>query len=523
MTDIFKFFIGIKKNYHINNKFRDILALALNKEKHPLKDDLYRLQKYISKDSVEKLKDAFACLLHHKKFVKITLTYIDGHVIPYFGLKQTQKLKHQTRNKLMRAIECFNASAANGDPFYFLLDVNKQGLRKSIIKIAKKLINLFGKESIKVIIYDKGGNSDEVCDKLNEFGIYFITLTPANKHIDREIIKEVGDDNFVDYSGDFNLTKNKKVKTKKVAQAFLELRKPKENGKVSTIERCGILLLEENDENLKRGIRNKHVLRTNIPEWIMPNIIDLFDIYSRHWCQEQMHAETKNDLGLDCLPKNFKGKVPNRELINRKERLQKKIKKNDVNILELKKQVGFMDNKIHEFRRSIREDNKLQNKTRELLINTRLEEDLRKYELEKEIGKLKEDNCFLTKQIEKIVDNPTYYELREESAEYYILMKYIVVFINSFVTRLFTPDNAKLQMKRSVDMIYQQQGNIWLDEEFYNVELCGLRTDTQVESFCKLCEFFNSKHIEFAGKTLRFHIYKGSKNTKDKNSIYGSM
>ena len=75
MTDIFKFFIGIKKNYHINNKFRDILALALNKEKHPLKDDLYRLQKYISKDSVEKLKDAFACLLHHKKFVKITRMY----------------------------------------------------------------------------------------------------------------------------------------------------------------------------------------------------------------------------------------------------------------------------------------------------------------------------------------------------------------------------------------------------------------------------------------------------------------
>ena len=504
-ADIFKYFIGIKKNYHINNAYREIFSLILNKKNHPLKDDLYQLQKYVSKESVEKLKDQFASLLYHKRFVNVTLTYIDGHVIPYFGLKPSQKLKHSTRNKVMKAVECFNVSSANGDPFYFFLDVNKQGMRKTILVLAEKLTKLFGKGSIKVIIYDKGGNSDYVCDKLNELGVYYITLTPANKHIDKEILKEVLKEDYQDYvKDDFNLNNSKVVRTKKAAQAFLQLRKQK--GKVPTIERCGVLLLEEKDEYLKEGIRNKHVLRTNIPEWVMPNIIDLFEIYSMHWCQEQMHAETKNDLGIDCCPKNFKETmVINKEAVNRRKKIRNQIKKNMLSIKNKNEDIIFLKFRIKKFDQ-VFNNKEMEQDVKDVLFNAKLECELKIGNLKKEVDEIRNKNCFLKKKLDKIAENPTYYELRKESAEYYILIKYVVSFINNFITRKFTRDGSKLQMKRSVDMIYKRQADIWIDKHFFNIEYANLRTSEQKKNFSKICKFLNSKKIKFNGKIMNFRI-----------------
>lgn len=509
LIDVLKFFIGIKKNYHINNAYREIFSLVLNKKGYPLKDDLHRLQKYISKESVEKLKYQFACLLYYKRFVSVTLTYIDGHVIPYFGLKPSQKLKHSTRNKIMKAVECFNVSSANGDPFYFVLDVNKQGMRKTILVIAKRLIKLFGEGSIKVIIYDKGGNSDKVCDKLSELGVYYITLTPSNEHIDKEIRKEVLETDYEDYvKDDFNLNNSQVVKTKKAAQAFLQLRKQKKSGKVPTIERCGVLLLEEKDEYLKEGIRNKHVLRTNIPEWVMPNIIDLFEIYSMHWCQEQMHAETKNDLDIDSCPKNFKKmKVTNKEAVNRRKKIRKQIKKNMLMIKKKNEDIIFSKFRIKKFDK-VYNNKKMEQDVKDVLFNAKIECELKIGNLKKEVKEIRNKTCFLKKKLSKIAENPTYYELREEPAEYYILMKYMVCFLNNFITRKFTRDGSKLQMKRSVDMIYKRQADVWVDEQFFNVEYVGLRTREQKENFSRVCEFLNSKKVQFMGKTMRFMVKK---------------
>ena len=306
------------------------------------------------------------------------------------------------------------------------------------------------------------------------------------------------------------INRRKSCKTRKVAEAYLQLRKKKKNKKdkdsLPIVERCGILLLEEKDEYLKEGIRNKHVLRTNIPDWSMPNIIDLFNLYSLHWCQEQMHNETKNDFDIDCCPKNFKPKrVANKELNNKREKTQKQIEKNKLTIDEKKKEIGVIDFKIEKCDMVI-EDKKIESVIKEILFNAKMEYEIKKENLKNDVKGLEDKNSFLRKKLEKIEDNPTYYELREESAEYYILMKYMASFINNFITRKFTGDNSKLEIKRSADMIYKRQGNIWIDSTFFNVEFLGLRTREQRKNFGRICEFLNSKMIDFSGKILRFQI-----------------
>ena len=120
LLHLFSLFTPVNKIYKINKNVKKCFNYFFDfKSKlNPLKDDIYELQKNIPDNKGQQLKESLLKYYHDNNFLDLSLTFIDGHVIAYFGEEAFQKLKHSTRNKIIKALEVFNFSDKNGRIFY---------------------------------------------------------------------------------------------------------------------------------------------------------------------------------------------------------------------------------------------------------------------------------------------------------------------------------------------------------------------------------------------------------------------
>ena len=85
----------MNKIYKINKNVKRCFNYFFDFESrlNPLKDDVYELQKNVSDNQGQKLKESLLKYYYDNNFLDLTLTFIDGHVIAYFGKESFQKLK----------------------------------------------------------------------------------------------------------------------------------------------------------------------------------------------------------------------------------------------------------------------------------------------------------------------------------------------------------------------------------------------------------------------------------------------
>ena len=124
----------MNKIYKVNKNIKRCFNyfFASKSKLNPLKDDVYELQKNISDIQGRDLKESLLKYYYENDFLDLTLTFIDGHVIAYFGKESFQKLKHSTRNAIMKSMEVFNFSDRRGRIFYFRADHDVEGMQKNI-------------------------------------------------------------------------------------------------------------------------------------------------------------------------------------------------------------------------------------------------------------------------------------------------------------------------------------------------------------------------------------------------------
>lgn len=473
-------FTHVDRIYKINKNTCEFFHYFFDRinKKNPLKDEVYELQKFISDKFGDMFKKELLKYYHDNNFMDFSLVFIDGHVIAYFGKEAFQKLKHSTRNKIIKGLEVFNFSDKNGRIFYFNADHDVDGMQKNIEKLIEVFDKIIGLENMGILVFDRGGFSGHLFKKLSNKKIKFITLAVQNPKIQEQIdrLREV--------------------------KKFVELKT--QEGKKYTI---GTLNIEGKEY---RALLILHIESGEISPFIttLPkeelSDEELLSYYSMHWRQEQEHNAGKK-LGSDMHTKALQDlEFDDTTKIKRKQELKRTIesKKNEIVKLtiEARRLAGrelSLQSKIKP--KSKQTDNKL------------VREDI-KY-IDKRLKVIKKTITTLEKEIKKserrlrqIPDNPKKKKYKFGPIDYGLSIVNLASNLNSKIVKIFSNGDKKYQLATLRSIIYCASAQVWEDEKYINIEYMGIRQDKDLEGIQRLCGYFNQKRPKLHGKIMRFSV-----------------
>jgi hypothetical protein len=481
LLHIFSLFTPVNKIYKINKNIRECFNYFFNfKSKlNPLKDDVYELQKNVSDCEGQKLKEFLLKYYHDNNFLNLTLTFIDGHVIAYFGKEAFQRLKHGTRKKIMKALEVFNFSDKNGRIFYFNADHDVEGMQKNIELLLNDVNKLIGLDKIHILVFDRGGYSGELFDKLsNKYKIKFITLAVQNSGVERQI-KRIR-----------KKTKFKKLKgadQKKYAVNKLDI-----DGKIYR----ALLILHTESNEISPFI-------TNMDEEELSNE-ELLQNYSMHWRQEQEHNSFVK-LGGNMHSKALQEiEFEDTTKIKRKKELKNSIEKKKNEIVKLTIESRRLGG------RKISLQSRIKPKSKQT-DNKIARDDIKYIEMQiKKTNKQVKALSFEVKKAErkhkKRLDNPKKKKLKHGPVDYSISITNLANNINSRLVEIATKGKEKYQLSTVLGSFYSISAEISEDENNIYVEYFNIRQQKQINMVKNLCDYFNPKEIKLRRKTLHFSI-----------------
>jgi len=481
LLHIFSLFTPVNKIYKVNKNIKECFNYFFNfKSKiNPLKDDVYELQKNISDYEGQKLKEFLLKYYHDNNFLNLTLTFIDGHVIAYFGKEAFQKLKHGTRKKIMKALEVFNFSDKNGRIFYFNADHDVEGMQKNIELLLNDVNRIIGLDKIQILVFDRGAYCGKLFDKLsNKYKIKFITLAVQNLGIETQI-KRI----------------KKKTKFKKLKGA------DKKKYGVDKLEIDGetyraLLILNTESNEISPFI-------TNIDEKELSNE-ELLQNYSMHWRQEQEHNSFVK-LGGDMHSKALQEiEFEDTTKIKRKKELRNFIEKKKNEIVKLNIESRKLEGKKISLQSRIKPkskqtDNKL---VREEIkyITTRIKG------INKQVKALSSEVKKAERKLKKIPENPKKKKFKHGPIDYSISIINLANNINSKLIEIATKGKEKYQLSTLLGSFYSISAKVSDDEHNIYVEYFNLRQQKQINMVQNLCDYFNPKNIKLKEKTLKFTI-----------------
>ena len=108
------------------------------------------------------LIDNFAQVLLEQNFIDREVFFIDGHFLPYYGLKVIAKGYYTVRRLAMKGNELYTITDLQGRPLFFITESNEIDFRPIISRSAKKLKE-YGIDR-PILVFDRGG-----------YGIHFFT------------------------------------------------------------------------------------------------------------------------------------------------------------------------------------------------------------------------------------------------------------------------------------------------------------------------------------------------------------
>jgi len=481
LLHIFSLFTPVNKIYKVNKNIKECFNCFFNfKSKiNPLKDDVYELQKNISDYEGQKLKEFLLKYYHDNNFLNLTLTFIDGHVIAYFGKEAFQKLKHGTRKKIMKALEVFNFSDKNGRIFYFNADHDVEGMQKNIELLLNDVNRIIGLDKIQILVFDRGAYCGKLFDKLsNKYKIKFITLAVQNLGIETQI-KRI----------------KKKTKFKKLKGA------DKKKYGVDKLEIDGetyraLLILNTESNEISPFI-------TNIDEKELSNE-ELLQNYSMHWRQEQEHNSFVK-LGGDMHSKALQEiEFEDTTKIKRKKELRNFIEKKKNEIVKLNIESRKLEGKKISLQSRIKPkskqtDNKL---VREEIkyITTRIKG------INKQVKALSSEVKKAERKLKKIPENPKKKKFKHGPIDYSISIINLANNINSKLIEIATKGKEKYQLSTLLGSFYSISAQVSEDENNIYVEYFNMRQQKQINMVQNLCDYFNPKNIKLKEKTLKFTI-----------------
>lgn len=474
-------FSSVDRVYKINKNISQFFYYFFGRveKRNPLKDEIYEFQKSMSDSLGQKFKEELLRYYSDNNFMDFTLTFIDGHVIAYFGKEAFQKLKHSTRNKIIKALEVFNFSDKKGRIFYFRADHDVEGMRTNIERLLNEVADIIGLDKITILVFDRGGFSGPLFRKLNEkYALKFITLVTKNETINEQIKEIKKKVNFEELIG--NPKKKYAINTLNVDE----------------IDYRALLVLNTDTKEISPFV-------TNMDETELSNE-ELLRNYSMHWRQEQehnaftkmggnMHSKALQDLEFDDTTK-----------IKQKTKLKNKINKKENEIirlnLEARRWMGkklCLTSKIKP--KSKQTDNKLVR--REIKdVEKRLKEiDDTVKELFSEVEKAK-------KRLEKIPENPKKKKYKSGPVDYSLSIVNLANNLNSKLVEIKSNGKKKYQLATLKSILYCASAQILEDDIYIHIEYINIRQNKDLEGVQRLCDFFNSKNVELHGKIMRFSV-----------------
>jgi len=482
LTHLLSKFTFVDRVYKINKQSLAFLSYFFNKKTNPLKDDIYGLQESVSDKLGQKFKEELLRYYCDNNFMDLTLTFIDGHVIAYFGKASFQKLKHSTRNKIIKALEVFNFSDRNGRIFYFRADHNVEGMQKNIEKLLDEIGSIIGLDKIKILVFDRGGFSGPLFRKLTEqYKIKFITL--AVQHDGEESIKR----QIKEIKKNVIFKKLKCDSNKKYTFSTLN---------VGGIYYRALLVLNVETNGITPFV-------TNMDDEELSNR-ELLQNYSMHWRQEQehnafiklggdMHSKALQDLEFDDTTK-IKKKA---ELKNKINRIDNGLVRLNLEARRLSGKKLYLTSKIKP--KSKRTDNKL---VRQDIKDV----DKRLKEINGKVKELSSEVKRAKKYLEKIPDNPKKKKYKHGPVDYSISIVNLANNINSKLVEIFSNGKKKFQLKTALSFLYCVDAKVEEEDEFLYVNYINMKQDKQIKGFQRLCDYFNSKNVRLHGKIMRFSV-----------------
>jgi hypothetical protein len=426
-------------------------------------------------------------------FLDLTLTFIDGHIIAYFGKESFQKLKHSTRNAIIKSMEVFNFSDKRGRIFYFRADHDVEGIQKNIEHLLNDVKKIIGLEKIKILVFDRGGFSKKLFDQLNiKFNLKFITLAVKNSNIKKQIKNILKKSKFENFE-------------KKTTKQFLVTSLNIDDNDYRT------LLIRNNDDG------KIHPFITNMDAKELSNR-ELLQYYSMHWNQEQEH----NAFGK--IGGNMHSKImQDIEFIDTtKLKLSVKIT-NKINKLQSKLfQLGQEKKRIEGHKLSLTskikpKSKQTDNKTLKKHIidyNNRTKEILYKIsESNKEINKLK-------KRLNNIPKDPVKKKYKHGPVDYNISIINLANNLNSKLIKIATNSKDKFQLSTIIGSFYSISANVFEDENNIYVEFFNIKQNKQIQMVQNLCDYFNPKSVKLRNKTLLFSVKQQKKSGKIRRAVF---
>lgn len=122
------------------------------------------------------LSDALAKAYITLGIVQWGVLYLDGHFLPYYGIRNLRKGWFTTHRMAIPGNLQFLAHDLRGRPVFFLLDDAAAAFPSAIVTMAKKALELGGPgEHPLILVFDRGGFSAELFRLLDELGVIFVT------------------------------------------------------------------------------------------------------------------------------------------------------------------------------------------------------------------------------------------------------------------------------------------------------------------------------------------------------------
>ena len=481
LLHLFSKFTHIDQIYKINKNTTKFFYYFFDKidKRNPLKDEVYELQKKVDNKLGQRLKEALLKYYYDNNFLDLSLTFIDGHVIAYFGKEAFQKLKHGTRDKIMKSLEVFNFSDKNGRIFYFKADHDVRGMQKNIEELLDEVKRIIGLSKIRILVFDRGGYCGELFKKLKcKYKLKFITLAVQNPGIDKQIMEIRKRKKFKKLKG----ADNKKYVTAEL--------------KIDDEKYRALLILNTESNEISPFI-------TNIKEKDLSNE-ELLEAYSTHWCQEQehnafiklggdMHSKALQDVEFDDTTK-IKQRTKLKNKINK---LKNEIVKLNLEARRLEGKKLYLTSRIKP--KSKQTDNKLGRRDIKDIDERLIEISKKAKELPLEIKKAE-------RRLKKIPENPKKKKYKYGPVDYSISMVNLASNLNSRIVEIFSKGEKKYQLATFRSILYCTSAKVWEDGEFVNIEYINIRQNKEIEGAKRLCDYFNQWNVKLHGKIMRFSV-----------------
>lgn len=235
--------------------------------------DLRTLRRKLTQLSLEKKSLSLLTQLARRYqeigLVQCGVLYFDGHFIPYYGERNVHRGFFTRRRLAVPGLNQFFLNDTSGRPIFFWLKPANSTLYTMIPEIIEQVRELTGQESF-LIIFDRGGFSKKLFERLEEEGVKFITyLRGAKECVDPEAFH----------------------------RCFLEYRRRKEEAELAELGYIGIPPQHYRLVVRKKAEKQTFVL-TNDYERPMEQIASL--MFNR-WSQENFFKYMVREYHLDSL------------------------------------------------------------------------------------------------------------------------------------------------------------------------------------------------------------------------------